>query len=183
MRTFYVIGVPGSGKSTFVRHVLTEVYDATIPEQLRMPVPHVRYRTSTHGVLTAVMQIGVERPTFSGTDALAMNINPRACEWVASLTASGHLFGEGDRLANNRFLDACPNLTLIHLDVPLEVAKGRAEARAKALGVPAQNDTWWKGRATKTANLLKRPHVSFDGTKHPNELVADFRSLLRAAPA
>lgn len=183
MKTFYFIGVPGSGKSTFMRVVLEQVYGVQWHEQIERPVPHLRYGAGA--VTTAVMQIGRQRDTFSGTDALAMNINPRACEWVRLLADTpGHLLGEGDRLANNRFLDACPRLTLIYLELPLAEARRRSEARARSLGVAPQGESWWKGRATKTANLVaQRGHITIDAMLHPDQMVDDYRVLLRAAAA
>jgi len=173
VRTVYVVGYPGSGKSTLVGNTLTAL-GAMSAVQVDAPVPHLRYN-GIRGVPTRMWEIGRRRDSFSGTDALAMNIQPKAVAWVSGLNdgdAVSVLFGEGDRLANLGFLTACPELILVHLDVPVAVAQARAAQRAAHLGRSPQNDSWWKGRVTKTKNLISmiegvREVVRIDGMTDP----------------
>ena len=149
------------------------------------PIPHVR-----HG---SIWHLGRERADFGGTDALAMNINPIAIKFVRDVAAheacppacdiAGRpsvILGEGDRLANNTFLAACPNLTLIYLAVPIEEARHRASIRARALGKPEQSLSWWKGRVTKVRNLVaSRPTITLDGMGPAAKSAAELADLLR----
>lgn len=154
MRTLYVVGLPGSGKSTLMKAIIDR-HGATGVHVADQPVPHLRYHADGRDL--GLWEIGRRRESFSGTDALAMNINPRAIAWVQMLGETGGptwLLGEGDRLALVSFLAACPNLTVVHLDTPPDVARERATARAATLGVPPQAEAWWKGRATKVRNLM-----------------------------
>lgn len=174
MRTVYVVGIPGSGKTTLVTDALALAglgAGVETPE----PIPHVRYGFVWH--------LGRHRDPFGGTDTLAMNINPKAIDFMRCLAgdpAASNLglhyaaiqfreptvvVGEGDRLANTRFFAACPNLTVVWLDTPIPEARARAARRAAEQGTAEQPIAWWKGRVTKIANLVSsRPVTRLDGT-------------------
>jgi hypothetical protein len=154
MRTVYVIGYPGVGKSSAVANAL-ELLDLGNPSLVTHPLAHLRY--SSHQGLS-VWEMGKRREAFSGTDALGMSVQPLAVRWVGALTDPGAespnvLIGEGDRLATRGFLDACPNLTVVHLSAPLPVAQQRASERAIRLGRSPQDPSWLRGRATKVDRL------------------------------
>lgn len=174
MRTIYLIGAPGSGKSTALKRAL-EIRRWGDPVQKLAPIPHLDYGAG-------LIQLGRVRETgFSGTDALGMAINPRAIEFLESRPAN-IVLGEGDRLANSGFLSAADRtgtLTLIWLDVPPEVARQRARERALRLGTKEQTESWWKGRYTKTARLAGGwPHIRLDGTRDPETVALDLAELL-----
>lgn len=166
MRTIYIIGKPGSGKSTALSNALAKV-NAEIISNVKQPIPHIRYKLRQKQ--TTIWEIGAQRQSFSGTDALGMNIQPKAVQWVTALREEGTvqpdlLIGEGDRLATKGFIDSCPKLTLVVLEVPDELALLRGRQRAERLGVDPQNQTWFKGRASKIRNLKDRyPHLAIDG--------------------
>ena len=148
MRTIYLIGAPGSGKSSAVSRAL-EIAQWGTPTEVMTPIPHLDYGAGC-------IQLGRVRSTgFSGTDALGMAINPQAILFIESRPANVVL-GEGDRLANAKFLSAADRsgiLTIVWLDVPPEVSRARARARADVFGLKEQSESWWKGRYTKTARL------------------------------
>ena len=173
MRILYLIGLPGSDKSTALNAAL-RLAGWGVPSTVEKPVPHLNYGRGR-------IQLGRLRETFPGTDALGMAINPRAIDFVRSSPAT-ILVAEGDRLANEVFLDACARaavLTVALIDTPLEVARERARARAAAAGRPPQDDRWWKGRATKTANLRSRWNpTEIDGRLAPEEVAASLAALL-----
>lgn len=159
----YVIGYPGSGKTTIVRAALA-LLDREVFIPAKAPVPHERYGDVWH--------LGVNREPFGGTDALSMSIQPAAVDMLADMTVRGDcrvLLAEGDRLANNSFFAAvggCGHrLTVIHIAVPVAVARARARERAAANGLNPQGETWWRGRVTKVNNLTNtRPTINLDGT-------------------
>ena len=158
MRTLYLVGAPGAGKSTALAQALARWQ--VEPTAVDQPVPHLDYGAGR-------LQLGRQRAGgFGGTDALAMNIQPRAVEWVRSRPAR-LLIGEGDRLGNRGFLDACAevgSVDLVWLDVSPSVARRRGLERAERLGVKAQTDSWWRGRLTKVARLVGGyPHTRIDG--------------------
>jgi hypothetical protein len=158
MRTVYLVGAPGSGKSTALAGALARW--GVEPTGVERPVPHLDYGAGR-------LQLGRARPGgFAGTDALAMNIQPRAVEWVRSSPAT-LLLAEGDRLANRGFLDACAEVgpvDLVWLDVSPAVARRRALERAERLGVKPQTEAWWRGRVTKVNRLVGGyRHLRIDG--------------------
>jgi len=149
MTVLYVVGLPGAGKTTAVAEAHRQFGE---PVEVDDPVPHLSYPNAD------VVQLGRDRGAFSGTDALSMGINPKACAYVRAKPAA-LVTGEGDRLANSRFFEtavACGQFVLVWLDCPPALARARARDRAEALGRPQQPASWWKGRLTKVDNLVGR---------------------------
>jgi hypothetical protein len=166
VRTIYLIGAPGAGKSSALKRAL-ELAHWGAPTEVLKPIPHLDYGAGC-------IQLGKVRDNgFSGTDALGMAINPRAIEFIESRPANV-VIGEGDRLANGGFLTAADRagiLTVVWLDVPPEIARERARLRAVRLGTKEQTESWWKGRYTKTSRLAGGwPHIRIDGTGHPETI-------------
>jgi hypothetical protein len=161
----YVIGGPGAGKSTLLRAVLPVPMGFS-----RDPVPHLLYGAPDGKISGA--QIGVDHPTFPGTDRLSMAIQPRAIAWALTAPTPA-LIGEGDRLATKGFigalLESCAAFKLLWLDTPPELAAERGRRRGSA-----QNPTWIEGRRTKVARLAEtfsHSVVRLDGSL-PLEIVA-----------
>tara|TARA_R110000744_G_scaffold42497_2_gene95913 strand:+ start:217 stop:738 length:522 start_codon:yes stop_codon:yes gene_type:complete len=139
MKSAYVIGAPGTGKSTMMRSWLGE----------GLPIVGLGFAcTQHHG---GVLQLGASHPTFPGTDRLSMGVMPKALDLVASSPAP-FVIGEGDRLASLKFLqalsDASSSFTLIYAQCPPDVAEERREARGGR-----QSKSWIKGRDTKSRRL------------------------------
>lgn len=143
----YLIGEPGAGKSTLLA-ALAEGLPST---PANGTVPYIVY-----GSTPLVAELGARRDAFSGTDALAMSIQPKAVTWLHE-TPHEYVVAEGDRLANETFLRAAKaagyDLTVAYVRVKPETAIRRREARARELGRDPQNPTWVKGRQTKCAKL------------------------------
>lgn len=174
MRTIYIIGAPGAGKSSAVKRALELVHWGN-PTEVLKPIPHLDYGAGC-------IQLGRVRETgFSGTDALGMAINPKAIDFIESSPANV-VIGEGDRLANAGFLSAADRagiLTLVWIDVPPEIARERARARALRLGTKEQTESWWKGRYTKTSRLAGGwPHIRIDGTGHPETVAQSLADII-----
>ena len=137
----YVIGYPGVGKTT----ALASALSALPYEQMMLPFAHILYAGG--------VQLGRERGMFSGTDALALNVQPKAVDFM-EWTDARAVVAEGDRLANIKFLssvrDAGWAVTVALLEVDPEVARLRANGRGSI-----QNASWYQGRITKVDRLVK----------------------------
>lgn len=156
----YVIGQPGSGKSSLVAS-LTGGLPAIHNKQ---PFAHTVY-----GSTPIVVEFGAHRLEFSGTDALSMSVQPLAVEWLQHAPYS-FVIAEGDRLANAKFFNAATaadwELTVIRLAVSANVAEHRRAARGSN-----QDPTWLRGRISKVKNLAAAwPTVELDADQ-PQEAV------------
>jgi len=162
MKLTYMIGEPGIGKSTLMA-ALTANY-------IRTPLPNAPFAvdllTDMEGNLHAA-ELGKQRQTYSGTDALSFNVMPKICDWINQPTEYiNNLLGEGDRLTSAKFFRTAiesPHVTtlnVVHLTAPPHIAPQRRQQRGSN-----QNETWLKGRTTKINNL--QPYIThqLDATK------------------
>lgn len=164
MQMLYIIGVPGSGKTTVVRHLTRKLPT----EQHSAPyIVWTRYSSR-------LIQLGYERKPFGGTDALGMRCQPdminKIREWK-SLNQYPLILAEGDRLANNSFFEAMiglgVKLTVVHLATPEAVVITRRKERNERIG-KAQSDVWLKTRDTKVNSLAAKwvqPRWVLDGSR------------------
>lgn len=155
----YIAGAPGVGKSTLVERLAARQVAARVGGEL----PHVVYEPS------GVAELGRRRVAFSGTDALAMNIMPRACRWI-SRRPFERVVAEGDRLLARRFFDAARaagyDVRLVILDAPAGVLAERRDQRGSR-----QSPQWLKGRETKVRGWLGEARVVLDATLSVEELI------------
>lgn len=137
----YIIGEPGVGKSTAIE---TLTLGMTF-EQREEVCPHIVYDGGE------LVEIGRRRSTFSGTDALAMNIIDKALAFMGG-DPGERVVAEGARLANRRFLSGCVergwDVTVLNLYAMVNVARGRREERGSG-----QDQKWIAGRITASWNL------------------------------
>lgn len=160
-KLLYIFGVPGSGKTTLVAEALR----GAVGERIEEPVLHMRYNPSA-------IQLGADRSTFGGTDALDMAAQPRVTKFLEG-SSFLYVLGEGDRLGNLKFFEWARQhfqVTLVHLDTPPEVAAARRAARGSK-----QSESWLKGRATKVQNLAGIADWQLDGKSTPETLAAKLR--------
>jgi hypothetical protein len=172
-RLIYLIGAPGSGKSTLMRR-LTQDFDR-LP--IDNPVPHDQLLTSALGAATHA-EIGRQRGDFSGTDALASSIITRAMPWIATRPYP-ILLAEGARLGNTRFLTAAVQAGYAVLLVVLDHPDVEAwhQIRSKQLG-NFQNTGWVRGRLTVTRNLADNPPAGVSVVRgHPDELIDKLQAV------
>jgi hypothetical protein len=164
-RMAYVIGIPGSGKSTALRGAL----DGLTPTVRSRPFARVDYE------LGAVTMLGRWRRTAPGTDALGMHVQPIVLRWLER-QAELAVVAEGDRLGNRSFLLAVAaagiELTVVLLDTPPELAARRRSSRGSR-----QDPAWIASRLTKVARLADLVDVRLDGTMSPSALATSLREL------
>ena len=111
MRIFYIIGVPGTGKSTVMKELMSR-FDGWEQERVVELLD-----THVSGNLRVLGKYEDDGETFVGTDRLSMAVPPRAVDWI-STRPNEFIIGEGDRLNNKTFFETCqPHLTIIHLTV------------------------------------------------------------------
>lgn len=174
----YLIGAPAAGKSTLMA-ALTAGCTRHLVEQ---PLAHEILTVPRHPGVRAV-ELGRRRTTFAGTDALSLNVQPRAVAWITT-TAHDLVLGEGDRLANLGFLLAARHagyhVHLLVLDAPTTVLDARCAHRGSH-----QSPAWRTGRRTKVDRLAGNADahgltVTHLDARHPPEHVVG--QALTAAP-
>jgi len=158
----YIIGEPGSGKSSLLAALL---HGQGIEHD--KPFAFIQFLGG--------IELGARREKFSGTDALPMNVQPTVLEWMKIVPDETILIGEGDRLANDGFFLSAKemgyDLMLYHLWVPPDIGETRRKARGSG-----QNKSWIAGRVTKVKNLAKKwSPETLDGRKSTEELVLRMR--------
>lgn len=155
MKLLYIIGEPGAGKTTLVKHLTRKV-----PSEVRT-WPYVSWTHYTD----KLAQLGYDRGTFGGTDALGMAAQKHVLGWIGlgGTTVNKsyeYVLAEGDRLANGKFFEAVKEaeveLTVVLLQASPAVLEARRSARNALIG-KSQDARWLKTRETKVRNL--RPWV------------------------
>jgi len=145
MKLIYIMGIPGTGKSTIMKQFMEEFSPNWKQER-------VTDLLDTH-VSGNVRVLGkyVPEKTFSGTDLLSMAVAPKAVEWI-STKPDEVIFGEGDRLNNAGFFTAAgDDLTIIHLTV----SDAERERRYKQRG-SEQSEKFIQTTRTKCTNILEK---------------------------
>lgn len=145
-RFLYVIGAPGSGKTTLVEKCL-----AGIPFTYEPKPFAVRYYPSFPG---NGCQLGSARKDFGGTDTLSMSVQPLVIEWL-KCGFTNYIVAEGDRLGNDKFFSTVLadgwELTVVCLNTPPGLTLQRCQQRGSD-----QNLQWMEGRRTKVEKLTAK---------------------------
>lgn len=166
MRLLYVIGEPGVGKTTLVRAV------TRVPSEVQTK-PYISW---THYTDLAC-QLGYDRQPFGGTDALGMAAQNHVLAWLNTKPYQ-YILGEGDRLANLKFLHAVEEIgyevTLAVLSCAPEQLERRREKRNAQLG-KVQDEKWLKTRTTKILNLRN----GYEGEVWELDAGSGFKQLAR----
>jgi hypothetical protein len=157
----YLVGEPGAGKSTLMRRATVNLARLKVDK----PLAHELLIDARSGSVVGC-ELGYNRGTFSGTDALGMSAVVPAEALLASPPAP-LVLGEGARLGVRRFLQAAVSLgydvTLVYLTTP------HAAAQRERRGA-GQSESWVKGAATRARNLADAAipgvrRVDIDGSR------------------
>lgn len=125
MKVFYLIGLPGCGKSTVMKGLMEQLGKEWRQERVTDLLDVHLSRNDNYCILGKYE----EGETFSGTDRLSMAVAPKAIEWIKNKPYNV-IYGEGDRLNNKGFFEACgDDLTIVHLTVSDEERQRRYEER------------------------------------------------------
>ena len=150
MDTIYLIGAPGSGKTTLTKELQKDWAKVNMYDK---PFKYQEYESPNLG---KVLSLGWDRPHFSGTDTLGNTVIRQMPEFYEYAQQEGAtIYGEGDKLASITFFELAKqygNLYLFCMDTDTDVSASRREERSKETG-KTQNATWVRGRATKHYNL------------------------------
>lgn len=155
MKVYYLIGLPGCGKTTVMKQLMTAVdlIDGCDSEPWKQE--RVTDLLDTHvynGFLKwRVLGKYEEGEVFSGTDRLSMAVAPKAIEWIET-KPDEIIVGEGDRLNNAGFFEACgDDLTIVHLTVSKEERERRYKERGSN-----QSEKFIQTVSTKCKNIVER---------------------------
>lgn len=139
-------GEPATGKSTLTKKLLKcfDVPKTTAEPYQKILRFHQKENLYFFGVYDDDAQV------FSGTDRLAMNVQPIAVEFIKNLKNSV-VFFEGDRLFSNSFLEVCADnadLKIIFLKANHDVLAQRHVDRNDS-----QPEQFLKAKRTKLNNI------------------------------
>lgn len=159
----YVIGEPGSGKSSLVANLV----GVQPTRELEKPFAHRLYACG-------VYELGKRRPDFPGTDALSMSVQPTVVSWLDSARPF-RVIAEGDRLGNSSFFNAAEE---IGYTVNVYVLWGpEAATLQRRIRGSEQDEDWVSGRRSKVRNIMEsRKHVLLAAGSPLKEMAAVFHA-------
>lgn len=156
-RALYVVGAPGVGKTSLMRQLKSPYL---VGDAARAWPGSLLWLTLLYGHNhVAGVELGRERDSFGGTDALGMAVMPQALAWLGRAPLPQLVLGEGARLGTVRFLAELGNradLTVVHLTASPQALADRRAARGSN-----QSPAWMRGaetRARNTATTLDRQY-------------------------
>jgi len=150
MKIVYVIGEPGSGKTTLMKRVM-EYSGVTKDIHVNEKFPLVPFHTNGQNLI--VLGKYAEGDVFGGTDKTSMAIQPQAIDMLKAMkNVPINITAEGDRLTTASFIEHIVeeyDATIYYLRTTPDVRQVRYKERGSN-----QNETWLNGRITKIQNIL-----------------------------
>lgn len=159
MKSLYVFGGAGSGKSTFVQNLLEEAGLAVGKLHELYALPNKKNVVTLRGHElqgrgAPGLYLGIMRDKFPGTDGLDRASSPVGEAWLDSEDwRPPFLISEGSTLATRRFLTALhrkSDLLALHLWADPEVVQDRFQLRGSE-----QEPSWVAATVTRSANLAQ----------------------------
>lgn len=146
MKLVYLIGMPGTGKTTVMREFMSHYG----PWKHSRPVDLLDTMVDVNSNLRVLGKYE-DGETFAGTDRLSMAVAPKAIEFIAS-KPDEFIVGEGDRLNNRAFFESAgDDLHIIHLTTSKEERERRYNERGSN-----QSESFIKTAATKCENIVNQ---------------------------
>jgi hypothetical protein len=143
MKIYYMIGMPGTGKTTLMNAIRTNISKSW--EKERVVDLLDTERSGNIRILGKYDGEGV----YAGTDRLSMAVAPKAIEWIKT-KPDEIIIGEGDRLNSREFFRTCgDDLTIIHLTVSDKTREKRYKERGSN-----QSDKFIQTTKTKCKNVV-----------------------------
>lgn len=119
MRSVYVVGGTGSGKSTFVGSVLAGLDLGPVEELHSIRNTNSRPTLRGHRLPRGGVYLGLMRDEYPGTDGLANTTHRVGAEWLTLDHGFEWIIGEGNTLGKSSFLQPLhqyTDLLLVHLE-------------------------------------------------------------------
>lgn len=152
-RALYIVGAPGVGKTSLMRE-LKASYRAGDAKRVT-PGSQLWVTPLYDDDALVAVELGRQRASFGGTDALGMAVMPHALHWIRNAPSLPPLIlGEGARLGTAGFLTELAkraDLTVLHL-----VASADALAARRAARGSTQSRAWMLGAETRARNAVAR---------------------------
>ena len=151
MRIFGMSGVPCSGKTTVMRHVISRLGQGKIQK-----IGILVYQL--HESSKCIVLGSYAKAEFGGTDRLSMAVQPVALGVIQAWASDPNMkdwtiLFEGDRLFNSSFIESLNKIDgLKCVFVMLHASEKTQKERHKDRG-DTQPETWLKGRITKSKRL------------------------------
>jgi dephospho-CoA kinase len=149
LRLIYIVGQPGTGKSTLMNRIMEELEGSGGIYRIQTLYYHEFLESET------IVLGRYDLEGFTGTDKLSMSVQPvaeKVMEKWSKEKKDWTVLAEGDRLANISFLQKMKDLGIDLRLFLLETSDEIRESRHRKRG-DTQTATWLKGRETKCARI------------------------------